>query len=115
MAPGSGKMSLRFVPLRRSTNYHGWTAPIAPVLAAIYGQPMTWMKYRHRYAAIGASLLLVLLPGKPACGQESSGGTRSIEVGVSGDRMDRRDETISPGRYGGILWGAEVAYDGSFT
>lgn len=47
--------------------------------------------------------------------QEAAPHARALSLAWLGDRMDRRDEIISPGRYGGLLWGARLAYDGDWT
>src|SRR6185436_11895265 len=57
-----------------------------------------------------ACLLASSLPG-----QVTPSHARAWSLAWLGDRIDRRDEVISPAEYGGMLWGARVGYAGEWT
>jgi len=51
----------------------------------------------------------------PLAAQDAPWRARSATLEWLGDRMDRRDDIISPARYGGLVWGARAAYGGDWT
>lgn len=57
-------------------------------------------------------LALGLLFARPLYAQDTSVRLRSASLEWLGDRMDRRDDNISPGRFGGMMWGGRVGYGG---